>query len=317
MFRHGLLNLHGNSLKLGVYNIQCCKYNTFNSNATLQNFLERFSVNTHVHSAAQLQPIAQFSRVERKGIRAVLTDIDDTLTNGGRLPAIAYSAMERLKAAGLIVIPVTGRPAGWCDLVARQWPVDGVVGENGAFYFRYDDGTRRMTRCYAKSASERNIDRAKLDIIGTEVLREIPGTALASDQTYREADLAIDFAEDVKPLAPAAADGIVKIFERHGATAKISSIHVNGWFGTYDKLTTSKKMLADEFDFHADLYRDRVVFVGDSPNDAPMCSYFPNSVGVANVAKYAGSLPASPHWVTKASGGHGFAELADQLLAHT
>ena len=273
-------------------------------------------MNKHAGSTAVFQPIAQFPGAERKRIRAVLTDIDDTLTHGGRLPAIAYAAMERLKAAGLIVIPVTGRPAGWCDLVARQWPVDGVVGENGAFYFRYDDGINRMTRCYAKTAAERTADRAKLNLIMTEVLSEIPGTALASDQAYREADLAIDFAEDVKPLAPAAVNDIVKIFERHGATAKISSIHVNGWFGTYDKLTTSKKILADEFGLNAERERDTVVFVGDSPNDAPMFGYFPNSVGVANVTKFAGSLPASPHWVTKASGGRGFAELADHLLAH-
>src|SRR5688572_1236464 len=178
-------------------------------------------MNKHVGSTAVFQPVAQFPGAERKRIRAVLTDIDDTLTHGGRLPAIAYAAMERLKAAGLIVIPVTGRPAGWCDLVARQWPVDGVVGENGAFYFRYDDGINRMTRCYAKTAAERNADRAKLNLIMTEVLSEIPGAALASDQAYREADLAIDFAEDVKPLPPADVDGIVKIFERHGATAKI------------------------------------------------------------------------------------------------
>lgn len=271
-------------------------------------------MNEHINSAAVFQPIAQFPCNDRKRIRVVLTDIDDTLTHCGRLPAIAYAAMERLKAASLIVVPVTGRPAGWCDLVARQWPVDGVVGENGAFYFRYDDRTHRMTRSYAKTAAQRNTDRAKLDLIMRAVLSEIPGAALASDQTYREADLAIDFAEDVRPLAPAAVDGIVQIFERHGATAKISSIHVNGWFGTYDKLTTSKKILVDEFGFNAELDRDRVVFVGDSPNDAPMFGYFPNSVGVANVVKFAGSLPASPHWVTKASGGHGFAELVDHLL---
>lgn len=266
-------------------------------------------------SGAVFQPIQQFPDAERKRLRAVLTDIDDTLTHEGRLPAIAYAALERLRAAGLIVIPVTGRPAGWCDLVARQWPVDGVVGENGAFYFRYDDGAHRMTRCYAKSAQQRNTDRAKLNLIMAEILGEIPGTALASDQAYREADLAIDFAEDVKPLPPAAVDGIVKIFERHGATAKISSIHVNGWFGTYDKLTTSKKILADEFGLDAGKESHTVVFVGDSPNDAPMFGYFPNSVGVANVTKFAGHLPASPHWVTRASGGQGFAELADCLLA--
>ncbi len=275
--------------------------------------IESFAMN--MPSGAVFQPIAQFSSAERKRVRAVLTDIDDTLTHDGRLPASAYAALERLKAAGLIVIPVTGRPAGWCDLIARQWPVDGVVGENGAFYFRYDDATRRMTRSYAKSAAERAADRARLNLVMTEVLSEIPGAALASDQAYREADLAIDFAEDVKPLAPAAIDGIVKIFERHGATAKISSIHVNGWFGAYDKLTTSKKILADEFGLEAEREPDTVVFVGDSPNDAPMFGYFPNSVGVANVTRFVGHLPASPRWVTRAIGGQGFAELADHLLA--
>ena len=193
------------------------------------------------NDVVQLQPIAQFFCADRKRISAVLADIDDTLTHGVRLPAIAYKVIEFLKAAGLNLILITGRLAGWCDLVARQRPVDGVVGENGAFYFRYDDGPHRMTRCYAKTAVERKTDRAKLDIIVTVVLRLVPGAARARDQTYREAGLAIDFAEDVKPLALAAVDRIVKIFERHGATARIFSIHVNGWFGTFDKLSTSKK----------------------------------------------------------------------------
>jgi HAD superfamily hydrolase (TIGR01484 family) len=305
-------------IALGIYDKNCCRYNIFCCSLTSETSLPRIEgLAMNPPTGAVFQPIAQFTGAGRKRIRAVLTDIDDTLTHEGRLPAIAYAAMERLKAAGLIVIPVTGRPAGWCDLVARQWPVDGVVGENGAFYFRYDDGTRRMTRSYAKSASERAADRARLNRIMAEVLSEIPGTTLAGDQAYREADLAIDFAEDVKPLPPAAVDGIVKIFERHGATAKISSIHVNGWFGAYDKLTTSRKILADEFGLDAGRDPDTVVFVGDSPNDAPMFGYFPNAVGVANVTRFAGRLPASPRWVTKAGGGAGFAELADHLLAHS
>src|SRR6195952_3302438 len=134
-----------------------------------------------------MRPLAEFPPDTARRVQVVLTDIDDTLTEHGRLPAIAYDAMERLQAAGLIVVPVTGRPAGWCDLIARQWPVDGVVGENGAFWFRYDDAPPRMTRVYRRSAAERNSDRGRLDGIAKAVLAAVPGAAISADQDYRSA----------------------------------------------------------------------------------------------------------------------------------
>ena len=262
----------------------------------------------------EFQPIDGFPVADRRKVRAVLTDIDDTLTESGRLPAIAYQALEDLQRAGLIVIPVTGRPAGWCDMIARQWPVDGVVGENGAFYFRYQQSASHMIRKYVKSSAERADDREKLNTLKSQIIREVPGAAIASDQVYREADLAIDFAEDVPPLPPASVGRIVELFEQQGATAKVSSIHVNGWFGGYDKLTTSLRMLFDEFGIDMATNRETIVFAGDSPNDAPMFDYFPNSVGVANVMHFKNSLPAAPSWITTKSGGQGFAELANLLL---
>lgn len=262
----------------------------------------------------EFQPIEGFPVADRRKVRAVLTDIDDTLTESGRLPAIAYQALEDLQRAGLIVIPVTGRPAGWCDMIARQWPVDGVVGENGAFYFRYQQSASHMIRKYVKSSAERADDREKLNTLKSQIIREVPGAAIASDQAYREADLAIDFAEDVPPLPPASVGRIVELFEQQGATAKVSSIHVNGWFGGYDKLTTSLRMLFDEFGIDMATNRETIIFAGDSPNDAPMFDYFPNSVGVANVMHFKNSLPAAPSWITTKSGGQGFAELANLLL---
>jgi len=262
-----------------------------------------------------LRPLADFTALNRRKIAVVLTDIDDTLTDKGRLPAKAYAALERLKQAGFIVAPVTGRPAGWCDLIARQWPVDGVIGENGAFYFRYDDAAKRIVRHYAKSAAERQADAARLREIEQTVQREVPGAAVAADQPYREADLAIDFCEDVAPLPKTEVLKIVGIFQRYGATAKISSIHVNGWFGKYDKLSTSRLFLQDCFGIDIDHDKDSIAFVGDSPNDAPMFGFFPNSVGVANVLDFAGELPASPAFVTSGRGAQGFAELADALIA--
>ena len=247
-------------------------------------------------------------------MRGVFADIDDTLTTDGRLLAVAYSALERLRAAGLLVIPVTGRPAGWCDHIARMWPVDAVVGENGAFWFRYDAGQRKLYKRYVVSPQERARREARLGAIADRILREVPGAAIASDQPYREADLAIDFREDVSPLDRAAVAHIVSIMESEGLTAKVSSIHVNGWFGGYDKLSTTKRMMHDEFAIDLDRSRDSFVFVGDSPNDQPMFAFFPNAVGVANVREMSDLMTAMPAWVTPSPGGAGFSEVAHALL---
>jgi HAD superfamily hydrolase (TIGR01484 family) len=263
---------------------------------------------------ADVQPLRNFPLQARRKVRFVLCDIDDTLTDGGRLTARAYDALECLHAAGLKVVPVTGRPAGWCDLIARFWPVDAVVGENGALWFAYDCEARRMTRCYGKTERQRREDRQRLALLEARILAEVPGAAVATDQAFREADLAIDFREDVVPLADDAVARIVAIFEADGAQAKVSSIHVNGWFGDYDKLTMSRRLLEERFGIAPDTAREQVLFVGDSPNDAPMFAHFRHTVGVANVRDFAGLLTAQPAWVTDARGGAGFVELVAALL---
>jgi len=262
-----------------------------------------------------LKPIQQFPRRASQNVRYVLTDIDDTLTIDGRLPAAALAAMERLEAAGKHVVPITGRPAGWCDHIARMWPVAAVVGENGAFYYRYDRGRRTMQRVYFKTADARAADRRRLEELKAEILAEVPGCAVSADQAFREADLAIDFCEDVPRLPPEKADRIVQIFEAAGAQAKVSSIHVNGWFGAYDKLTMTRRLFQDVFAEDLAAIKAEVVFAGDSPNDQPMFAFFPYAVGVANVRQFADRMRVLPTWVTEQAGGFGFAELADVLLA--
>ncbi len=261
-----------------------------------------------------MQPLSQCPRGVLAAIRGVLTDIDETLSTRGHLTAEAYGAMEALARAGLRVIPVTGRPAGWCDHIARFWPVDAVVGENGAFWMWRDNRAGKLRSRFVQSEAERAEGRRRLGAVCEEVLRTVKGTGIASDQPYRLADLAIDFCEDVPRLPPADVERIVAIFERHDARAKVSSIHVNGWFGDYDKLTTTKAMMAELFG--VDLERDAAayVFAGDSPNDSPMFGFFPNAVGVANVRDFADSLPNSPRWVTKEHSGAGFVELTAAIL---
>ncbi len=259
-------------------------------------------------------PLSDFPIKERRAIRGVLCDIDDTLTTHGRLTAEAYTAMERLQQAGLPVIPITGRPAGWCDHIARMWPVAAVVGENGAFYFRHDRAARKMRRRFMHDARTRAAQRKRLERIGASIVAEIPGAAIAADQLYRETDLAIDYREDVVPLAREAVARIVELMQARGLTAKVSSIHVNGWFGSYDKLAMTRTLMRDAFAVDLDKERAAYAFVGDSPNDAPMFAFFPNSVGVANIREFAGRLAHEPRYVTRAAGGAGFREFADLLL---
>jgi len=261
-----------------------------------------------------LKPFEDFPAEAGKKIQYVLTDIDDTLTVDGRLPSAAFRAMERLQEAGIRMIPVTGRPAGWCDHIARMWPVDGLIGENGAFYFVYDVKARKMVRRYRKTAQERLSDRKKLDRIREEILQRVAGCRIASDQAYREADLAVDFCEDVPPLPESEVEKIVRCFEEAGAQAKVSSIHVNGWFGQYDKLSMTQIFFEEWFGQSLENIKDQVIFTGDSPNDAPMFGYFPHAVGVANVLAFRGRLDAEPAWVTQQEGGFGFAEMVERLL---
>ncbi len=249
---------------------------------------------------------------KNSGIEYLFTDIDDTLTDQGQLHADAYQALWDLSQNGIAVVPVTGRPAGWCEMIARFWPVQGVVGENGAFYFRYHQ--KKMHRYFIKEEAERLQNRKKLDQIANEILKQVPGSAVASDQFCRLMDLAIDFCEDVTPLPATDVQKIVKIFEAHGATAKISSIHVNGWFGSYDKLSMCQIFAEKELGFHLSEKQEHIAFSGDSPNDEPMFAYFKNSFAVANIKKFTSLLKNQPQFIAASEGGKGFVEIAAALL---
>ncbi len=263
-------------------------------------------------AGARMRPVAGLPAAR---VDVLLTDIDDTITSEGRLTAQAYAALERLQQAGVKVVPITGRPAGWCDHIARMWPVDAVVGENGAFWFAYDRDRRHMRQEHVAGADTARANRARLDALAQRILREVPGAALASDQPYRLADLAIDFCEDVERLPEEAVDRIVALFQEAGAHAKVSSIHVNGWFGDYDKLSTARLCLRDLLGLDVERDAARIVFSGDSPNDEPMFGAVALSVGVANIGDFAHRLTHKPAYVTRGRSGEGFVELAEIILS--
>lgn len=177
----------------------------------------------------------------------VFFDIDDTFTTEGLLRFEALAALDAWQRSGRLSVAVTGRPAGWCDHIARMWPVDAVIGENGAFWFRYDRARHRMTRRFLQDDATLAANRARFDEIARRVLAAVPGVAVSADQPYRACDLAIDFAEDVQTDGLPTADRVASLLREAGMHVKISSIHVNAWFGEHDKLSTTLRMAADEF----------------------------------------------------------------------
>ncbi len=250
-----------------------------------------------------------------KKIKYIFTDIDDTITSDGIISASAFEAIWELYNAGIKIVPVTGRPAGWCDHIARMWPVEGIIGENGAFYYSYDRKNRKMKRVYLLSEKTRVENQKKLIEIGKRIEREVPGSKIAADQPFRISDLAIDYCEDTGPLGKAEVQKICKIMIENGAKYKISSIHVNCWFGNYDKVECLKKFLKDKENKNFEEMLENIVFIGDSPNDEPMFKELKTTIAVANINNFLDELDYYPLYITKKQSGEGFKEAVEVILS--
>jgi HAD superfamily hydrolase (TIGR01484 family) len=266
---------------------------------------------------SRLLPIRDLPVERCRALTALFTDIDDTLTTDGLLPASTFQALWALTGAGVRIVAVTGRPAGWCDHIARMWPVAGVIGENGALIYSYDRRARRMRRVYMLSEEERREGRRRLERIRERVLSEVPGCAIAADQPFRLADLAVDFREDVAPLGQEEVREICRIAESEGAVCKVSSIHVNCWYGDFDKVSGVRRFLADG---GQELEDPRVqaatIFMGDSPNDEPLFRALEATIGMANIRPFLQDLRHPPAYITQAEAAAGFAEAVGIILAN-
>jgi HAD superfamily hydrolase (TIGR01484 family) len=244
-------------------------------------------------------------------IAGVLTDIDDTLTTEGAITADALEALAQLHRAGVRVVPVTGRPAGWSEPFARDWPVAAIVAENGGVAVLPDG-----RKLYPQSAGERAANFARMQQVAARVLREVPGTRLARDSAGRETDIAVDHSEFAH-LPQDAIARVVAIMKSEGMQATVSSIHINGWYGRHDKLEGARWIVRQLFDRDLDAEIARWVYVGDSTNDVLMFERFALSVGVANIRRFEAQLECAPRWITPSERGAGFAEVARAVLQAT
>jgi HAD superfamily hydrolase (TIGR01484 family) len=242
----------------------------------------------------------------------VFTDIDDTLTTEGAITSEALQALADLKAAGLHVVPITGRPVGWSEPFAARWPVDAIVAENGAVALVHTDG-QPLTKLYQQDSATRSANFARMQQVLMQIERDIPGAQRAQDSAGRETDIAIDHSEFTQ-LPPAAIEQVVRAMQAAGMTATVSSIHINGWFGEHSKLSGARWIVQQLWGRDLCAEMDHWVYVGDSTNDQVMFEHFAHSVGVANIRRFEAQLTHPPRFITPSERGHGFAELAAHLL---
>lgn len=279
-----------------------------------------------------MKPLAQWPLAQRQNIIGVFTDIDDTLTTHQAITADALQALRDLKAAGLAVIPITGRPVGWCEPHALgdkaqgipAWSVDAIVAENGGVAFvpanigeigfqPIQENSRQLLKIYHSDATTRAANYVRMQQVAQIIVQQVPGSTLSTDHDGRETDIAIDYNELVL-LPPDKVKQVVALFQAHGMHATVSSIHINGWFGEHNKLEAARWMTRILFARALDDEIDRWVYVGDSTNDQLMFEHFPQSVGVANIRRFAGQLQHLPRYVTPSERGAGFAEVAQAIL---
>ena len=282
-----------------------------------------------------MKPLAHWSLDSRRAIRGVFTDIDDTLTHHGHIAPEALQALGDLKAAGFTVIPITGRPIGWCApfMAATEgpaWPVDAMVAENGAVAFVSEAPTstavtsqiglqptsalrKALSKIYQQDTKTRADNRQRMAAIAARVSAQLPGVELSRDSAGRETDLAFDYAEFAHH-PPETVQQVLALLQNHGMQTTVSSIHIHGCFGDFNKWTGAcwivRALLGR--DLAAEL--DQWVFVGDSGNDQAMFEHFTHSVGVANIARFVPQLTHLPTYVTAAPRGAGFAQVARALL---
>jgi len=260
-----------------------------------------------------MKPLSSWPRSAREKIVGVFTDIDDTLTTEGAITPDALQALHSLKAKGLMVIPITGRPVGWSIPFAANWPVNAMVAENGAVALVNNTQTKQVTKIYQQDLATRTRNYQQMQGIAQRVLKEIPGTAMAQDSPGRETDIAFDHSE-FHHLTQEQIQQVVQLLQQEGMTATISSIHINAWFGDHNKWHGAQWILKELTGRNLKQEIDQWVYVGDSTNDQVMFEHFTHSVGVANIKRFEKELKHLPKYIAEQERGSGFAEIASALL---
>jgi HAD superfamily hydrolase (TIGR01484 family) len=256
-----------------------------------------------------MQPMSSLSSDEARSLRGVCFDLDDTLLDHGRLREDTYSALFRLAEAGLDLYGVTGRPAGWGEVLARLLPVKAIVTENGAVVCALE-GERVLVTDSVDSATRR-VRSERLRELVASFAQRFPDFEPADDVRARISDRTFDIGE-FRKVAPERVGEASAYLREQGARTFVSSVHLHVTFDYADKASGAVSLLARDSGLDATLVRHRYAYLGDSENDASCFAAFAVSIGVANLR---GRPTLKPRYVTSQPMGRGVAEAAGVILS--
>lgn len=251
--------------------------------------------------------VEQLTPAELAPLRGLLFDLDGTLLDDGRLSREAYSALCRLSEAGFRLIALTGRPASWAEVIARMWPIEAAIAENGAL--AYSRRERRLQLCDTASPQQRADRKSRLSRLVDEARKKLPGLTPADDVGGRISDFTFDIGEHCR-AEPQVVAQARELAHRAGARTTCSSVHLHFSFDRHDKATGALHYLAAG-GMDPTCARQQFAFIGDSENDAPCFNAFALAIGVANLA---GHFTLDPRFRTAGAASQGFCEAADALL---
>ena len=251
-------------------------------------------------------PLSEFVAADLfKNCSLVATDMDGTLTQLGKFTPALLQALEDLAAAGIEVLIVTGRSAGWVSGLVTYLPVAGAIAENGGiFYLNQSKPGVALTRILDIAAH-----RQQLAATFAKLQSEFPKIRESTDNRFR----ITDWTFDVQGLDPAQLQRLGFLCQQLGWSFTYSNVQCHIKPLRQDKAAGLLQVLREFFPQYTP---EQILTVGDSPNDETLFdpSYFPVSVGVANVLDYVSQLTHQPAYVTTSAEGEGFCELARYLL---
>ena len=255
-----------------------------------------------------MQFLEQAPKTTLARLRGLVFDLDDTFLDHGRLDVRAYTALDKLKQAGLVLLVATGRPAGWGEVLTRMWPIDAAVSENGAIaHLALSHGVERLDTL---SLEARRTARQKLAAIAAQVERDFPELTGTDDAHARISDITYDIGERQQLPATTVAR-VVDLAHSLGAHTSVSSVHLHLTLDRHDKATGCLHVLRERFSQDSTRALSDFAFIGDSGNDRACFAAFRTSIAVANLTGTPTLLPA---YVTRAERSQGFVEAAELLL---
>jgi hypothetical protein len=229
-------------------------------------------------------------------INVVAADIDGTITEHGHITDRTLTALEKLNAAGIRTLLITGRSAGFgLGLMTYLPGLDGLIAENGGVVIADEKIVWSRPRS------------ARLSRVFDLVRERFPHLDEGNDNFARLSDFTID----MRSVGNGDLERVRQLLSEHQVKSTYSTIHLHIFDADDSKGRALRKWLNDR-----GLAEQEVLTIGDSINDESLFEspHFLHSCWVG-ARECLQELENQPAYLTHDAEGAGFQEIANALLS--